>query len=148
MKNSNGFTLMELLAVITVLGIVIALAVAAVIPQLTKSRKNTFALDVMELAKAAETKYRAEEATYKLEGDISTGICTNITDLDDYIEKDLTNYSGIIILKSDTNNPDKIIKEVHIANNRYYYNTSKLSKITYTDVKDGNSSKLTKSTCN
>ena len=57
MKNKKGFTLVELLAVIVILAVIILIAVNAVLPQMNRARKNSFADEAMNYLKAAETKY-------------------------------------------------------------------------------------------
>ena len=57
MKNKKGFTLVELLAVIVILAVIILIAVNAVLPQMNRARKNSFADEALNYLKAAETKY-------------------------------------------------------------------------------------------
>lgn len=55
--NKNGFTLVELLAVIVVLAVIMLLAVNAVIPQMNKARKNAFKTEIQSYFTGAETWY-------------------------------------------------------------------------------------------
>ncbi len=52
-KEKNGFTLIELLAVIVVLAIVMVMATTTVLPFLSKSRYNAFAIEVNAAKDAA-----------------------------------------------------------------------------------------------
>ena len=52
MKNNKGFTLVEILAVVVVLGIVILIATNVVLKQLDKSRKQAFLTDVQQFIKS------------------------------------------------------------------------------------------------
>jgi len=60
MKNKKGFTLVELLAVIVVLAILILIAVTAVLPQIEKSRKNSFYDEALIYKREAEKAFLAE----------------------------------------------------------------------------------------
>ena len=60
-KNRKGFTLVELLAVITILGIVMLIAVVAVIPMISKSRQKALLDEAKSLVKAADLAYAANE---------------------------------------------------------------------------------------
>lgn len=104
-NNTNGFTLVELLAVIVVLAIVMVIAVNAVMPTLQDSRKNTFAIEVNGAIEAAQTYYMNGGAT----GDpnrvfptsVSTTRCVTIKQLVDagLSELDPTLYSGLVSVK-------------------------------------------------
>lgn len=156
-KNNKGFTLIELLAVIVILGVIILIAVNAVLPQVKKAKRNSFAIEVGTYAKAAEKKYVADSVTYSLNGaDINSGICYDIVDdlNKTYVEKNDPNYSGIVIIKSESPTSNKHIKYVFISSNKFYYNTKKsgstyesFSKIDGKDVLEGGESNLTFKNC-
>ena len=81
MKNKKGFTLVELLAVIVILAVIILIAVNAVLPQMNRARKNSFADEAMNYLKAAETKYvegaldpsteSGDTVTFNVDGDLN-----------------------------------------------------------------------------
>lgn len=56
-KNKRGFTLVELLAVIVILGILVAVAVPAVNAILTNARKNTFKTEAASFLDAVNTDH-------------------------------------------------------------------------------------------
>ena len=60
MKSKNGFTLVELLAVIAILAILVIIALPNVINMYTTAKKNTFVTEVQNLAKSASSKYIQE----------------------------------------------------------------------------------------
>ncbi|MBR1413408.1 MAG: type II secretion system protein [Bacilli bacterium] len=59
--NKKGFTLVELLAVITILGIVMLIAVVAVLPMIDKSEQKALIDEGKSLVKAAELAYANNE---------------------------------------------------------------------------------------
>lgn len=144
MKNKKGFTLVELLAVIVILAVVILVAINAVLPQMAKARKNSFADEVMSYAKAAETKYVTESQEDSVEGDITTGICYELSDLHgEYVTKDDSRYSGIVIIKKRTGS-NIYDKYAYITSGKYKYNNKvssgnlvPVTKLGQKDIEDG-----------
>lgn len=161
MKKKNGFTLVELLAVIVILAVIILIAINAVLPQMAKARKNSFADEVMNYAKAAETKYVSDVADDNETGNISSGICYNLKDLHgEYVSKNDKNYTGVVVIKQNTTNTNLFNKFVYLASTKLYYNTTTASgetatlsddnaigKVTGKKVNDGNSNDLIFKTC-
>lgn len=159
MKNKKGFTLVELLAVIVILAVIILIAINAVLPQMAKARKNSFADEVMNYAKAAETKYVSDNADEEVtDGDVTTGICYMLKNLHgEYVTKNDTSYTGVVILKRNATNTNLYDKFTYIASNKFYYNSTtgttalddstKLKKISAKNIDDGGSSKLTFKDC-
>lgn len=60
MKNKNGFTLVELLAVIVILGVIITIAIPNVVSTLEKNKKETFLEDAEKMISSAEYKIRSD----------------------------------------------------------------------------------------
>lgn len=59
-KNKKAFTLVELLAVIVILGVIMTIAVPNVISTLDKNKKETFLKDAQNMVSAAEYKIRSD----------------------------------------------------------------------------------------
>jgi len=164
MKNKKGFTLVELLAVIVILAVVILVAINAVLPQMAKARKNSFADEVINYGKAAETAYVSSdmEDVLKEGEDINVGICFELKDLHgEYVTKNDDNYKGIVVLKK-TDDPEKqgknlYMRFVYLASNKFVFNSTnkttalthnnELKKISGTKVDDGNDGDLSYTTC-
>jgi type IV pilus assembly protein PilA len=60
-KNEKGFTLVELLAVIIILGVLLVIAVPAVSSYINDSRKNVYITTAKEYIKEAEKKVLSKE---------------------------------------------------------------------------------------
>lgn len=162
--NKKGFTLVELLAVIVILAVLILIAITAILPQMEKARKSSFADEVYSYAKAAETKYVSDQTSDETSaGNIATGICYEIADDDEskaltgeYISKKDDGYTGIVVIKKKSSTSNLFEKYAYISNGKYYYNTSDsatlptsgIGKInTKTEIKDGTKSNLTFKKC-
>ncbi len=57
MKKKNGFTLVELLAVIVVLAIIMVIAIPAVLETMNTARKKSFVLYIEKVINAVQTQY-------------------------------------------------------------------------------------------
>ncbi len=57
MKNRNGFTLVELLAVIAILAILVIIALPNVLKMFREAKVNTFTNEVQNIMRSAESKY-------------------------------------------------------------------------------------------
>jgi len=117
MKNlsgKKGFTLVELLAVIVVLGIVMVLATTTVLPLMQKSQKSALATEANSLVEAASqvvslVSIGEYDGTYngKTASDYSDGYCFTVTDLVNaglWKKTDTTEYAGFVIVKKSDNN--------------------------------------------
>ncbi len=60
MKKRNGFTLVELLATIVILGVIMTIAVSNVVSTLDKNKKDSFIKDAKAIISAAEYKIRSD----------------------------------------------------------------------------------------
>ena len=110
-KNQKGFTLVELLAVIVILAVIILIAVNAVLPQMQKARKKSFADEGLAFAKAAETAYVDRQE--------SGAKAFTITDLrSHYVTKSDSNYKGCIVVTADGEG-NITGKTIYLASNKW-----------------------------
>jgi len=65
MKNKNGFTLVELLAVIVILAIILVIAIPKIGAVVNNSKKNSFESSAKILASNAETEFIAQSILYE-----------------------------------------------------------------------------------
>ena len=66
----NGFTLVELLAVIVILGLILVITIPKVTQTIQNSKKRTLELTARSIAKSAEEKY-IENETFGIEDEIT-----------------------------------------------------------------------------
>lgn len=138
MKNKKGFTLVELLAVIVILAVIILIAVNAVLPQMQKARKKSFADEALSFAKAAENAYvdqqasgtktffvNKEEITAADEtacttagGTWADSKCTKKGLTGEYVTKTDSNYKGCVRVAADASG-NITGKEVWLANDKW-----------------------------
>ena len=64
MKNEKGFTLIEALAVIIILGVVMIIAVPAVSKYILRSDKAVYASDITAYVETIRAKYEMKEYGY------------------------------------------------------------------------------------
>lgn len=94
MKKKNGFTLVELLAVIVVLAIIMVIAIPSVLETMANSRRSTFQLYIEKIVKDTTTQY-----TYDANGGAIAGTGIYVYN----IEKDLGyttvgDYKGYVVV--------------------------------------------------
>ena len=65
MKNNKGFTLVELLATITILGIIMLIAVPNILGTVERNKKTTYIEDAKKLVSLAENKMRSDSGLIK-----------------------------------------------------------------------------------
>ena len=75
MKKRNGFTLVELLAVIVILAIILVIAVPSIMSTIADARKSSYKSSAMMVASAAETQYMVAQTL----GTTATGTGTDTT---------------------------------------------------------------------
>lgn len=101
-KNKNGFTLVELLAVIVILAVIILIASNSVLSQMDRARKNALAIEGNTLINSAKNAYQSAI----LEGKITTGsACFPL----EYLYKEglfskgkKDNYTGSVLVAPDS----------------------------------------------
>ena len=101
-KNLRGFTLVELLAVIVVLAIVMLIAVQAVLPQMEKARRQSFAIEANVAIDAAQAYFMSSSLTGRSDFPANEGgtSCVEISTLytGGYTELD-QGYSGKVVVQ-------------------------------------------------
>ena len=120
--NKKGFTLVELLAVIVILGVVVSMAMLAIKPRSRNARKAILVNDAKSFMKGATEAYTLEE----VEGEV---VCHNLSDLVEYVKKDDENCSGTVISEFINGDTKQIIS---ITDGRYYIFAS--DNVTIDDV--------------
>jgi type IV pilus assembly protein PilA len=68
MKKRNGFTLVELLAVIVVLAIIMIIAIPAVLDVMNNARKSSFALYIEKVVRDVQTQYVSDSNSGSIAG--------------------------------------------------------------------------------
>ena len=76
--NKKGFTLVELLAVIVILAVVMLIAVTAVGPLMTKSRKSALGTEGVSMVDAAKTAYQAEQLNSNSKIKPTSSVCFDL----------------------------------------------------------------------
>lgn len=109
LKNTKGFTLVELLAVIVVLAVIILIAMPSVMSAMDKARKNSLYTEASEIIKIAQTAYADDMMNATVPAN-TEGYCYSLEYLIDagYMDKNLggtgesaTEY-GSVLLKVDS----------------------------------------------
>lgn len=91
--NKKGLTLVELLVVIVILSVLTTMGVTSVLKISSEAKEKVFKEEAAAFINAAKSK-SAETVVP------NSGICYSLTDLEDYIEKDLTGYSGSVFVSA------------------------------------------------
>jgi type IV pilus assembly protein PilA len=84
LKNEKGLTLVELLAVIVILGIVAAIAVPTIGSVIQKSRENAVKADAIQVLNAAKTYVAENGVPQNTADDVNTTLTKK--DLDKYVD--------------------------------------------------------------
>ena len=130
-KDKNGFTLVELLAVIVVLAMLVLIAGRAVTGQITKAKRNTFRTETIEFAKGMIDYYDLAVVQESVKIHNPTNFmyaCKTLAELkaEGYIEFSSTaGYSGYIqVIQPPTGDDgtvyDKMVT-INITNGKYSY---------------------------
>ena len=78
MKKRNGFTLVELLAVIVILAIILVIAVPKILNVIADSTKSSFESSVVMIASSAEKDYQIK----KINGGTQATTCSEVAKVD------------------------------------------------------------------
>lgn len=96
--NKNGFTLVELLAVIVILAVVILVAVNNVIPQMNKAKAGAFKTEALSFLDGAEQYYTSQQMTNgKFNQEGKDGVSVKYLVDNKYVKSaDIDKYEGCI----------------------------------------------------
>jgi len=119
-RKMRGFTLVELLIVLLILGILIGLAVPRYLAALEKSRETTFCSNVRNVISAMEV-YRMNNGTLNYPTDVDTAIIQNS---EYFSQKPVNPYTGTVLTASDSGNGTKGIFELTITGSTYTVTTT------------------------
>lgn len=105
MRNTKGFTLVELLAVIVILAVVMTIAVSAVGPLMSRARKGSLGNEGLGMIDGAKSAYQLQQM--KANGPVksTSSVCFSLNWLynNDYFEKGSdSGYTGSVLVKYDT----------------------------------------------
>lgn len=121
MKKKNGFTLVELLAVIVVLAIIMIIAIPSVLDVMNSARKSSFVLYVDKVVTAVQTQYM-----YDANGGSIAGAGYYVYDITQDLNLTSTgSYKGYVVV--DASNVDNVQYIVFLYDNNYQllsYNVS------------------------
>lgn len=91
MRNKKGFTLVELLAVIVILGILAAVAILSISNILDNARKDTYVANANAAIGAFRTEYMMNAGTNEDFVKVGTTTYMTVTNINDLLEKKLVN---------------------------------------------------------
>ena len=113
MKKKNGFTLVELLAVIVVLAIIMIIAIPSVLDVMNNARKQSFVLYVDKVVTAVQTQYM-----YDANGGKIAGAGYYVYDITQDLNLTSTgNYKGYVVV--DAQDVDNVQYIVSLYDNNY-----------------------------
>ena len=105
MKKKQGFTLVELLAVIVILAVLVLLAVPSVLKMMDNAKANAFEIEAENIGKAAKSAYADDLLNNDLTRSTESGYCYSIEYLEaaGYVDKSFSSsYKGSVLI-GDTN---------------------------------------------
>ena len=139
MKNTKGFTLVELLAVIVILAVVMMMAVTAIGPIMTRARKGALGEEGLALINAAERAYQLEQmkTTSKIKATSSACFSLNWLNVNQYFDKGAGNdYHGSVLISYDTTKKTYTYK-FWISNGTYVFDGMSRDAYDYEKATDG-----------
>ena len=130
MKNRNGFTLLELLAVIAILGIILLIAVPNIIKVYYNAQKETF---------VSNTKMVFAEAEKKFVNDSANGIYNKVINSEN--EDTKLDLSGEELKYCIVLNDDGNVVDLKVSNGKWvakYNGTKSIKELSIDDLEEGN----------
>ena len=129
--KKNGFTLVELLAVIVILAIIMIIAIPAVLETMQSARKKTFTEYATKVSNKGQEKYLADQLT------INPGTCALYDIQKDLGYSNTGDYKGYVVVK---NLNDNVKVYVTLNDNNYMVYAADNSKLDKLDLSNYNSS--------
>ncbi len=109
-RNKKGFTLVELLVVIVVLGLLIALAMPSIIDAMDNSAKNVFANQVIDFVNKTKSKY----ADMRMDEGAAAPTCYLVKGA-----KEGSQYEGYIEITQDVETSADVVGNIYVYNKEY-----------------------------
>ena len=123
MNKKKGFTLIELLAVIVILAVILLIGVMAVVPLITKSKKNSLVNEGVALIKSSKIAFNDEQLeSSELHLSPNKSYCFSLDWLRDhnYYDKASDNYNGSVLVY--VNKDGTFSYYYWITNGKYHIN--------------------------
>ncbi len=124
MKNRKGFTLVELIAVIVILGVVILIAATSIGPLITRARKGALGEEGLHMIEAAKYAHKLDEIDEANNIKGSKSICYSLKWLNenDYYDKGKDEgYTGSVLIEYDEETKNYSYK-FWLSNGTYVFN--------------------------
>ncbi len=137
MRNTKGFTLVELLAVIVILAVVMTIAVSMVGPLMTRARKGALGEEGLSLIDKAKDAYQLEQMKPSGAVKSTSSVCFSLAWLynNDYFEKGADNgYTGSVLVKYENK---RYTYTFWISNGVYTFENMSQQGYDYEQAQDG-----------
>lgn len=136
LKNQKGLTLVELLAVIVILGVIAAIAVPSIGNIIQKSKEDGVKADAIMYLNAAKLYYLENSESIEEDTSLST------TDLEDYIEDTGGHFDGIsdFGITFDNGTPQLTATDVPAGNINLSFSNATIADINADTSGDGTTS--------
>ena len=121
-RRTAGFTLMELMTVVVIIGIIAAMAVPSFLGYLPKLRVKSASRDIVSQLRLARSKAVSERQPYGVAFDLSGDAVYSFADTDDPSAKQYSMADSVV--KADTLNPDLSFSSCTYANNCVVFNST------------------------
>lgn len=115
MKKKNGFTLVELLAVIVVLAIIMIIAIPSVLDVMNNARRSSFALYIEKVVTAVQTQY-----VYDANAGSISGAGYYVYDIKNDLSLTSTgDYNGYVVVDAKTYGVDNVHYYINMYDSNY-----------------------------